>query len=350
MIMGQREKYRAAIIGCGRIAGDFDDDPLMRQNYGISTHAGAYADNPGIDLIAAADLSPDKLDKFGRRWGVSRLYKDHKELLAKENIDVLSICAWNTTHLEILEEAAKRGVKVIFCEKPISDSLINADKMVHIANHNNIALFVNHRRRWDDLYIKLKGYIKQGHLGNIGQVSCYYNAGIANTGCHMFDALRMLFGDAKTVTAWYKGGPDQKDPDMDGYMIFENNISVCVQSMDIKDYLVFEFDIYGSKGRIRIENNGFNLSHWRPVESRRYKGLNELMPAQAPIVFSRPAMFKNAVNNIIDCLNTKAQPVCSGDDGVKALEIISAFHLSAQAGNKTVGLPLKDRTYTIESK
>ena len=46
--MEKKAKYRAAIIGCGRIAGEFDDDPCMVKNYGISTHAGAYKDNPDI--------------------------------------------------------------------------------------------------------------------------------------------------------------------------------------------------------------------------------------------------------------------------------------------------------------
>ncbi len=348
--MGQAAKYRAAIVGCGRIASDFDDDPMMKKNYGTSTHAGAYADNPHIELVAAADISQEKLEKFGKRWGVSKLYTDYKELLAKENIDILSICTWNTTHLEILEEAAKRKIKAVFCEKPISNTLANADKMVQIAKDRHIPVFINHRRRWDDLYIKIQAFIAQGGLGQIQQVSCYYNAGIANTGCHLFDALRMLFGEARTVTARRKDDAVQQDPDMDGYIVFENNVSVSVQSLDIKNYLVFEFDIYGSRGRLRVEYNGFQLSYWRAVESPRYAGFKELALEEPPIVLSKPAMFKKAVENIVDCLQDQTPPACSGEDGVKALEIISAFHMSASAGSKVIGLPLVDRTYNIESK
>jgi len=348
--MGQARKYRAAIVGCGRIASDFDDDLKMQKNYGISTHAGAYADNSHVELVAAADISQEKLDKFGKRWGVSKLYRDYKELLAKENIDILSICTWNTTHLAILEEAVKAKVKAIFCEKPISNTLVNADKMVQIAHDRRIPVFINHRRRWDDLYIKLQEFIRQGGLGQIQQVSCYYNAGIANTGCHLFDVLRMLFGEAKAVTAWRKDGAVQQDPNMDGYIIFENNVTVAIQSLDAKNYLVFEFDIYGSKGRLRVEYNGFQLNYWRAVDSSRYAGFKELALEVSPIALSKPAMFKNAVKNIVDCLQDQAPPACSGEDGVKALEIISAFHLSASAGSKAIGLPLVDRTYNIESK
>lgn len=343
------KKYRAAIIGCGRIAGDFDDDPMMVKNYGISTHAGAYTDNPRTDLAAAADISPEKLEKFGKRWGVQKLYADYKELLAKEKVDILSICTWNTTHLAILEEAARRNVKAVFCEKPISISLEQADRMVNIARDHGMALFINHRRRWDDLYNKLRDYIHQGSLGAIQQVSCYYNAGVANTGCHLFDALRMLLGEARRVTAWYRDDASVKDPDMDGYLVFENNVPVCVQSLAVKNYAVFELDIYGTLGRIRIESNGFQLSYWKKHGSKRYKGLSELALQKPPIDLCGPAMFRNAVKNIVDCLDGKVKPQCSSEDGMKALEIITAFHLSAQSGNKTVELPLKNRAYTIES-
>lgn len=348
--MALPNKYNAAIIGCGRIASDFDDDPLMRKNYGIATHAGAYVDNPNIELIAAADISELKLNKFGKRWNVSRLYGNYEKMLDKEKIDILSICTPNSTHLEIFEKAVDAGVKAIFCEKPISDSLESADRMVDISRKNDIIFLVNHRRRWDGLYQDVKKYIAGGGIGEIQQVGCYYNAGIANTGCHLFDVLRMLFGEAQTVNAWYKDDPDKSDPNMDGYIIFENNISVVVQSLNIKNYVIFEFDIYGSKGRLRIENNGFKLGYWSADESKRYSGLNELVSREPPVALSEPAMFKNAMQNIVECLSSEAMPACTGIDGVKSLEIICAFHASAMGGNMPIDLPLKRRDVTIKSK
>lgn len=343
-------KHNSAIVGCGRIASAFDDDPWMRKNYGISTHAGAYTDNPSIDLVCAADISEAALNSFGRRWNISRLYMDYEEMLDKEKIDILSICTPNSTHLEIFEKAVDAGVKAIFCEKPISDSLENADRMVDIANENNMFFLVNHRRRWDMLYQDVKRYIDSGGIGRIHQGSCYYNAGIANTGCHLFDVLRMLFGEAQVVNAWLKDDPDKHDPNMDGYIVFENNISVAVQSLDIENYLIFELDIYGSKGRLRIEDNGFKLGCWIADESARYSGLKELVPVSPPIDLSRPAMFKIAMENIVECLTSNGQPACTGMDGVKALEIISAFHISATDGNRPIGLPLKRRNVPITSK
>jgi predicted dehydrogenase len=341
--------YNAAIVGCGRIGSEFDEDPMMRKNYGIASHAGAYMNHPEIKLVAAADISAEKRQKFSLRWGVNRVYADYSEMLRNENIDILSICTPNFTHYDIFEKAIERGVRAIFCEKPISDSLENADKMVKIIQENDVTFLVNHRRRWDHLYLDLRKLIGEGGLGDIHQVSCYYNGGIANTGCHIFDVLRMLFGEARFVTAWRKDSHEKDDPNMDGYLVFENDVTVSMQSLDIQNYMIFEFDIYGAKRRFRIKQNGFEVGFWEAIASYRYDGLNELVLQDSPIVLQDPAMFKNAIQNIVDSLKGNAKSNCSGEDGVKALEMISAFHLSALT-DKTVSLPLKERTYYVKSK
>lgn len=350
MKMALPNKYTAAIIGCGRIASGFDDDPLMRKNYGISTHAGGYVDNPNIELIAAADINEEQLNKFGKRWGVHRLYTDYRELLKNEEIAILSICTWNTTHLEILEEAAKRNVKAIFCEKPLSNSLENADRMVKIASDHNIALFVNHRRRWDDLYEKIRDHINEGRMGKIQQVSCYYTSGIANTCSHLFDVLRMLFGEIQRVCAWHKNDFNKDDPDMDGYIIFQNGVTATLQSLDAHYYSLFEFDIYGSTGRLRIEDNGFKISYWSVRDSSESLGYRALFRDDIPVEVSQKNIMKNAVQNIVECLSLEAVPACTGIDGVKSLEIICAFHASAMSGNMPIDLPLKRRDVAIKSK
>ncbi len=342
--------YNAAIVGCGRIASDFDDDPLMRKNYGIYSHAGAYVDNPNIELIAAADISDEQLNKFGKRWSIHRLYKDYRELLKNEEIDILSICTWNSTHLEIFEEAVKNGVKAIFCEKPISNSLKNADKMLEIANDHGVLLIINHSRRWDKLYKDIRDYIREGKLGDIQQASCYYSGGIANTCSHLFDVLRMFFGDVNNVCSWHKGDPNKDDPNMDGYLKFQNGATVTLQSLDVKYYTLFEIDIYGTKGRLRIQDNGFEVSYWESKESNKYLGYNELFEADPPVNVLQKAIMENTVQNIVDCLSSKDLPACTGEDGVKSLEIICAFHLSARKNNTTVSLPLNKRNLIIKSK
>ena len=349
-IMKIKKRFKAAIIGCGRIASDFDDDPKMVETFGIASHAGGYTDNENIELVAASDISKEKLDKFGKRWGVAGLYSDYTEMIAKEDIDILSICTWNSTHLEILNVASKSNVSAIWCEKPISDSLSNAKRMIKLSEAKNIKLAVNHNRRWDQFYRNIANFIHSGELGEIQQVSCYYTGGLANTCSHLFDVLRMFLGDAEGVTGWINDSKGKDDPNMDGYIKFKNGTAVTLQSVAANSFLIFEFDIYGTKGRLRIENNGFNVSYWKVKESIKYSGYRELVAESAPIKTPPKTMIKNAVQDIVECIQTSNEPACTGFDGYKALEMICAFQLSAREKNRFVSLPFENKNLMIKSK
>ena len=189
--------YKAGIIGCGRIGSEFDNDPKRRY---VSSHAGAYFRNPQTELTAVADLDRGKLDRCGEKWGIKSLYQDYIEMLEHERLDILSICTWNNTHLEITERAVRNGVKAIFCEKPIANTLDDAYKMVEICKKNGIILQIDHQRRFCEFHQNIKDFIDNGVIGRIQQVSFYYTAGIANTGSHMFDLLRFFFGE---VSWWW---------------------------------------------------------------------------------------------------------------------------------------------------
>jgi len=138
--------YRAGIIGCGRIGCAFDDDP--RRSY-VSTHAGAYVRTPGVDLVGLCDIDTTALDRFGEKFGVSGRYVDLSTMLAKEQLDILSVCIWNQMHREVVEQAVDAGVKAVFCEKPIAESLQAADAMIQECARHGVILMIDHQRRFD---------------------------------------------------------------------------------------------------------------------------------------------------------------------------------------------------------
>jgi len=120
--------------------------------------------------------------------------------------------------------------------------------------------------------------------------------------------------------------------------------------LDARYYSLFEIDIYGTKGRLRIENNGFKISYWVMRDSSKSLGYKALFKENAPFEVTQKSIMKDAAQNIVECLSSESTPACSGIDGVKSLEIICAFHESARAGNVPVYLPLKQRDMIIKSK
>ena len=340
-------KYRSAIVGCGRIASLFSKDNLRG---GVVTHAAMYKDNPETELVAACDIDKKKLEEFGSTWEMKALYTDFEEMLKNENIDIVSICTWDTTHYELVMLAAKYGVKAIFCEKPIADNLSKADEMVALCKEKGIVFAVNHSRRWDNFEHKIKDYIVSGKLGEIQCVSAYYTAGIANTGTHLLDLLGFFFDEVKWVWANSDGVIEGADPTLDGCMFFNKGFSCFLHGMDVNAYVIFEIDIYGKKGRLRIKNSGFNLQAWEVIDSPRFSGYKELKETSPFVQGGYKDVLKNALKDIVKCIETKTMPFSSGGDGLKTLELICALHASLEKNGKKVFLPLENRDATIKSK
>lgn len=337
------EKLRAGIVGLGRIASGFDSDPLRKQ---VSTHAGAYRRIGETELVAACDVDSLKLKEFGDKWGVKNLYADYKEMFKKEKLDMVSICTWPASHFEVAREAVRRRIKAIFCEKPITDNLKTADRLVKLCREKGVILAVNHSRRWDTFHQEVKKFISDGKLGTIQTVSAYYTAGISNTGTHLLDMLRFLLGDVVWVWATYDGKVGDKDPSIHGAMFFKQGFMVHLHALDVKNYLIFEIDIYGSKGRLRITNSGFGMDYWEVATSPFFTGYSELKKSNGPFPLRDKEMMLNAVRDLTSCVSDKREPVSAGEDGLKALELICALYESAQK-EKAVCLPLRNRNKRI---
>src|SRR5688500_4726172 len=102
-----RRVYRAGVIGTARGGSWFDDLHPDSPELIPSSHAGCFVAHPQTELVAGCDLDPERLRAFGQRWGVTALYADYREMLAKERLDVVGIAtSWGHTHAEIAPDVA----------------------------------------------------------------------------------------------------------------------------------------------------------------------------------------------------------------------------------------------------
>ena len=342
--------FKAGIVGCGRIGSQFDDDPKRKF---VATHAGAYSAVDEVELVAACDLDEEKLAKCGQRWQIPTLYQDYRELLSKEKLDILSICTWNSTHLDIARDAADNGVRAIFCEKPIANSLKNADEMIRLCQEKGVILQIDHKRRFDKFHQEIKSFLQASRLGRIQQVTFYYVSGIANAGSHMFDLLRFYFGDIDWVQAIYSRNESHNtdDPNIDGMVKFKSGLFGSIQTCDVNKFYIFEMDCLGTKGRLNITRDGFDLDFYEVRKSQLFSEDMDLFHTASPISSDTSREFMvEAVRHLVECLTEGKKSLSSGEDGRAALELICAFQESAQADGKRITLPLKDSDIGIKSR
>ena len=331
-------KYRAGIIGCGRIGYEFDKDP--KRSY-ISTHTGAYNYVKDIVLAAVCDIDKKRLKACVNRWSILAGYGDFKEMLKKEDLDILSICTQPSTHYQILKEAVRYPLKAIFCEKPIADNTKNAEKMVKLCKEKEIILQVGHQRRFDPLHINLREFIKSKRIGGVQQVNAYYTAGVNNTGSHMFDLLGFFFGEIDWIEGFFSKNVSRRkgDPNIDGFMRFKNGVFSSFQSCDVNEYLIFELNCFLQKGRIVLKDSGLKMEFYDVCESIYSSEYKELNKTKIPFSTNYKRNYLvNSVKHILECIQLGKKSTSSGEDGLNALKLIEAFIASANNNGKRIYL------------
>lgn len=330
--------FKVGIVGCGRIASTFDKGPNKGQ---ILTHIGAYKVINNIEIIAVCDINKDSLKKCMQKWKINKGYSNLLQMLNREKIDILSICTPPSSHYSILKKAADFPLTAIFCEKPIANNVKEAKEMVGLCQKKKILLQIDHQRRFDPLHINLKKMIVEKKLGSVQQVNFYYTAGIKNTGSHMFDLLRFLFGEVKWLEAFFSKNKskNENDPNLDGVMCFNNGLLATFQACDVKKYLIFELNCFLDKGRFVLKNSGFSLDFYKIDKSGHFSGYKELEKTASPFKTKYKRNFMvNAVDHLVKCIKNKSDSVSSGSEGLKALELIEASIFSAKKNSKRIYL------------
>lgn len=336
--MANSGPWRAAVIGCGRIGCGFDDDPNRTQ---VSTHAGAYRGTADVELVALADLDRARLDKYGGKFGVAGRYLDYREMFRREAPDVVSVCTWSGTHAAVVRDAVDAGVQAVFCEKPMADCAADARAMSALCESRSVVLLVNHKRRFSPFHQAVARFLRAGRIGVIQQVTVYYVSGAANTGSHLFDLLRLYFGDVAWVETRlsHRRSPLAEDPNVDGILWFDQGFPAMLQACDTASYYILEIVILGTEGRLRVKTGTYDAVEWEEARPSEYASeYRDLVAATSPFpqVETRPEIMLAGVANLIACLERKATPLCTGMDGLRAVEMFEAVKASADRGGERI--------------
>jgi predicted dehydrogenase len=171
------------------------------------------------ELIAICDPVATALDEAGDQAGIQERYRDYQEVLARDDIDVVTIATPNSLHEQIAVEALHAG-KHVLCEKPLALSLDGARRMAGAARATGRVNSVNYRYRWVPSARYLKELLETGEVGAVRQIFMnYFNAAVldpttpiqwrqtraegggilADIGSHLIDLALWLLGPIQRV-------------------------------------------------------------------------------------------------------------------------------------------------------
>lgn len=182
----------------------YDSSQKSKGHHG--THF-AFTGLPGVEIVLA-DPNPEGMAARMQAIGAARRYADYREMLAAETLDVVVVCSrLPGDHFPVIRAAAERGCHIL-CEKPLTDSLAEADAIAALAERHSIKIAVAHLARHARVFRTMKRMIERGE---IGRPLTFYGRGkedergggedLVVLGTHILDIGLYLFGRPEYVFA-----------------------------------------------------------------------------------------------------------------------------------------------------
>lgn len=151
--MSEKRQFRWAILGTGVIANE-----MARAFQG----AGRAPD-------AVGSRTYERAAAFAERYGVKKIYSDHREMFADPDIDAVYIATPHNTHMPFLEQALSHG-KHVLCEKSITLNSAELERAVKLAEENGVVLAEAMTIYHMPLYRVLRERIASGELGRVNLI------------------------------------------------------------------------------------------------------------------------------------------------------------------------------------
>jgi len=144
------KKLKVGMIGLGKVA---------------EVHLEAYKDVDSVDIVAGAEIRPERLELMAKEWEF-KAYVDYEEMLNKEDLDIAVIMTPALSHREVTEKVAEYGVHIL-CEKPMTLTLDDAKAMITKCKAESVKFQYGSSYRFLCACQKAKEMIDEGLLGDI---------------------------------------------------------------------------------------------------------------------------------------------------------------------------------------
>jgi len=346
------------------------------------SHANAINKIPNAKITNVFDINHERALKCAKDWNIPKVAKSVDELLENKNIDAVIIATPNNTHCEIALKSAEAR-KHIFCEKPISINLQEAYQMIESCKKNKVQLQIGFNQRfWKQVEI-VKELLNINFIGKIHSFRSIYSekwdaypattqyrynleqsggATIIDLAVHRIDLIRYLLGEYKNLVAELKNSqiPPKVDDNIHLLVNMESGSTGVISSDRFSPAIGDGTDLYGSEGAIHFATETINPFHGVPLAIYTEKKLADIPPiirnnfypsawwkefegGWISIQPERENPYEKELLGFCENILQKKNVAVTGEDGLKALEIINAAYIS-KIHKKWVDLPLSKDT------
>jgi predicted dehydrogenase len=334
---------RAVIVGCGGISRAWLE-PI--------------ADIAGLAMVGFVDINMDaaqaRRDQYG--WADAVISDDLEETLKATKPDIVFDCAIPEAHFDVTLQALAHGCHVLG-EKPLADTMGNAQRMAEAAGQAGKTFAVMQNRRYDPNIRRLCEFIGLGAIGRVTTVNCDFYVGahfggfrdhmrhvlLLDMAIHTFDAARLITGSAfdtqsgdptgvyckewNPAGSWYDHDASAVALfDMTGEVTYTYRGSWCAEGL--RTTWESDWRVIGTEGSVRWDgSDGFQVQ----VVKKRGDFHSEMRDVELPLYEGpKTGGHGGCIRDFIRCIQTGETPETVCTDNIKSLAMVFGAIESAE--------------------
>jgi UDP-N-acetylglucosamine 3-dehydrogenase len=322
------EMLRIGVIGTGSMG---------------KNHARVCTEVEHVELVGIADTDKKAANTIAQRFDVKPFY-DYKELLPE--IDAAIIATPTSTHYKIAMDLIQQG-KHVLVEKPICDTVKNAQAMVTAADKQNVVLAAGHIERYNPVVRYVKESLEKKTFGDIITLTSKRVSNlpgrirdvgvIFDFGVHDIDVMRYLVGDVSTVYA--KAGEYNRELNHEDYativLNFDNGICGIVEVNWLTPMKIRKMFLTCSKNFVEIDY----IDQAVTTSSSSIRHMDDIDLYHTPVQYNinkialeKREPLKNEIDDFIQAIHRDRTPLATGEDGLRAIQIAEAATRSYKKG------------------
>jgi len=340
---------------------------IIGSQFQADIHAESFRIMPDeAEVVAVASPTPGNAAKLAEKYHIPRVFTDYKQMLADDDIEMVTIAAPNYLHAQMCVDAAEAG-KHVLCEKPLCVTLEEADLMIDTCKRKGVLLMYAEELYFTPKYVKAKEMADQGAFGKVymvkqsekhfGPHSPWFwdidrsGGGVfMDMGCHGIAFCYWFLDRAKIKTVYCQmathvhGDRTKGEDDVICILEFASGaVAVIEDSWARRGGMHDRVEVYGEGGLTYADLHMGNAS---PTYSEYGYGY-AVEKAPTTKGWSYPVFeelwnygFPQEMHHFARCVRGKEEPRVTGEDGRVVQEVLYAGYHSAGVGHK-VELPFR---------
>ena len=298
------QKIKCAVIGVGYL-GRF--------------HAQKYQLLKNADLVAVCDVNTEACEQVSRELNVAA-YFDHHDLFGK--VDAVSIAATTNEHYAIAKDCLKHGIHVLI-EKPITETVAQAEELITLAAQHNVKLQVGHLERFNSARLALEDHLDKPLFIESHRLAPYNPRGtdvnvILDLMIHDIDIIQTIV-HSPIVRIDAQGAPVlSKSIDIANARItFENHCVANVTASRISFKTERKTRIFQLNSYISIDYHNKQFAVFKKGEGEMFPGIPDITQHQS--VFEKGDALLEEIKAFLRCIEENSTPLVTGEEGCAAL-------------------------------